>query len=377
MEIGVEPPVFPTRPGRTVPVARPTLADVARSAGVSVSTASLAFSGAGPIAESTRARVLAAAAQLDYAGPNPLGRQLRSGRSGIVGVLLGGVLGRSFREPVAAQTLDGLVSTLAELGLGVLLLPSGRDARTPVAGAPAGAAPLTATAAMDVAVLLWGANPTDEDLLALERRDIPVINVEGPPVAGNATVSINDRDGFAQLAAHLVSLGHSRVATVTLPFDRTKTSGLASAARLEAIELDLVRRRLEGLRHGGIEPVAVYEAAGSQVEQGVEAGKTLLAGPDRPTAVVAQSDALAAGVVIAARELGLEVPGDVSVTGFDGIDLPWLGGDVLTTVAQPLGEKGTVVGRMVEALLAGERPASVTIDVALRIGTTTAPPRGA
>jgi len=356
-------------------MARPTLADVARSAGVSVSTASLAFSGAGPIAEPTRERVLAAAKRLEYAGPNPLGRQLRSGRSGIVGVLLGGVLGRSFREPVAAQTLDGLVSTLADLGLGVLLLPSGREMRKAAPEGASATVPLTATAAMDVAVLLWGANPEDEDLLALERRGIPVINVEGPPIAGNATVSINDRDGFAQLATHLVELGHSRVATVTLPFDRSRTSGLADAERLGAIQLELVRRRLDGLRDGGIEPVAVYEAASSQVEQGAEAGKVLLSGPERPTAIVAQSDALAAGVIIAARELGLEVPGDVSVTGFDGIDLPWLGNDVLTTVAQPLGEKGTVVGHMVEALLSGGRPGSVTISVELRIGTTTAPPR--
>ena len=353
-------------------MARPTLADVARSAGVSVSTASLAFSGAGPIADATRDKVLTAAAGLDYAGPNPLGRQLRSGRSGIVGVLLGGVLGRSFREPVAVQTLDGLVSTLADLGLGVLLLPSGPLAKP---ASDRSVAPLTATAAMDVAILLWGANPTDEDLIALERRGIPVINVEGPPIAGNATVSVNDHDGFAQLARHLVGLGHSRVATVTLPFDRSRTSGIADDARLGAISLDLVRRRLEGLRAGGIEPAVVYEAARSRVEEGVAAAKALLSDPDRPTAVVAQSDLLAAGVVIGARELGLEVPGDVSVTGFDGIDLPWLGGDVLTTVSQPLAGKGTAVGRMVESLLAGKEPESVMIDVELRIGTTTAPPR--
>ena len=352
-------------------MSRPTLADVARDAGVSVSTASLAFSGAGPIAEATRAKVLASAKKLRYAGPNPLGRQLRSGRSGIVGVLLGGVLGRSFREPVAVQTLDGLVSTLAELGLGVLLLPSGPLARP---SEDREVPPLTETAAMDVAVLLWGANPTDEDLLALERRGIPVINVEGPPVAGNATVSIDDADGFAQLARHLVELGHTRVATVTLPFDRSRTSGIADAARLEQISLALVRRRLDGLRAGGIEPVTVYETARSRVEDGVEAGRALLSGPDRPTAIVAQSDALGAGVVIAARELGLDVPGDVSVTGFDGIDLPWLGETVLTTVAQPLAGKGAAVGKMVEALLAGEDPESVTIPVELRIGTTTAPP---
>ena len=363
-------------------MARPTLADVARSAGVSVSTASLAFSGAGPIAEATRERVMAAASRLDYAGPNPLGRQLRSGRSGIVGVLLGGALGRSFREPVAVQTLDGLVSTLADLGLGVLLLPSsqsGRVAATDPAGGTAlpspPATPLTATAAMDVAVLLWGANPTDEDLLALERRDIPVINVEGPPVAGNPTVAVEDRKGFRMLARHLVELGHERVACVSLPFDQSRTSGLADDARLAAIDVDLVRRRLEGLHDGGLEPVVVFEAAKSQIEDGIEAGKALLTGPDRPTAVVAQSDALAAGVVLAARELELDVPGDVSVTGFDGIDLPWLGEIVLTTVAQPLAAKGAAIGRMVESLLAGKQPESVTIDVELRIGTTTAPPR--
>ena len=66
---------------------------------MSVSTASLAFSGAGPIAAATRQRVLDAAAALDYSGPNPLGRQLRRGRSGIVGVIVGDSLRRSFRDP--------------------------------------------------------------------------------------------------------------------------------------------------------------------------------------------------------------------------------------------------------------------------------------
>src|SRR5450756_2403415 len=101
---------------------RPTLADVATAAGVSVSTASLAFSGAGPIAPETKARVHDAAAQLGYCGPNPLGRSLRSGRSGIVAVVIGDQLRRSFRDPVSIQVLDGLVGTLGTMGLGVLLI---------------------------------------------------------------------------------------------------------------------------------------------------------------------------------------------------------------------------------------------------------------
>lgn len=88
---------------------RPTLADVARLAGVSISTASLAFSGTGPVAPTTRERILGAAGELDYSGPNPLGRQLRSGRTGIIGVVIGDQLRRSFRDPVSVQVLDGLV----------------------------------------------------------------------------------------------------------------------------------------------------------------------------------------------------------------------------------------------------------------------------
>jgi DNA-binding LacI/PurR family transcriptional regulator len=91
--------------------------------------------------------------------------------------------------------------------------------------------------------------------------------------------------------------------------------------------------------------------------------------------VVAQSDLLAAGVLIAARDLGLRVPEDVSVAGFDGLELPWLAPDVLTTVVQPLAEKGEAMGQMVRALLAGESPESVMLDVTLRPGTTTGPPR--
>jgi DNA-binding LacI/PurR family transcriptional regulator len=124
------------------------------------------------------------------------------------------------------------------------------------------------------------------------------------------------------------------------------------------------------LRH----PVDAVEAPGNSVEEGRTAGRVLLAGPDRPTAVVAQSDLLAVGVVRAAHEAGLRVPEDLSVVGFDGIDTPWLDPLRLTTVEQPAVDKGRVAGRMVLAVLAGRRPDDVLLPVRLRIGTTTAPP---
>ncbi|WP_448062832.1 LacI family DNA-binding transcriptional regulator [Cellulomonas hominis] len=350
---------------------RPTLADVAAAAGVSVSTASLAFSGAGPIAAATRERVLEAAAALGYSGPNPLGRQLRSGRSGIVGVFVGDALKRSFRDPVSVQILDGLTSTIGPLGLGVLLIPGSAEHEGP--DGPV-LDPLVESAAMDVAVMIWGANADDPALVAFRRRGIPTVVVEGHELEGIATtVGIEDRAGVAELGRHLLALGHRRIATVTLPFGPSRRSGLADDERLGQIEWQIAQRRMAGLRDAGITLSAVYETPASLVEHGADAARVLLSLPDRPTAIVAQSDLLAAGVILGARELGLRVPEDVSVAGFDGLDLSWLGADRLTTVVQPLAEKGVEVGHMVEALLAGEEPAPLVLPVHLRTGTTTGP----
>ncbi len=342
-----------------------TLADVAAAAGVSVSTASLAFSGAGPIAEATRSRVLAAAEELGYSGPSALGRSLRSGRSGIVGVVIGDQLRRSFRDPVSIQVLDGLVGCLGAQGLGVLLIPAGVDG---------GLDPLLQSASMDVAILLWGAHSDDPTLSALARRGVPAILSEGPRASGLPVVGIDDRAGTATLVAHLQELGHERIGCVTLPFKGSRRCGPVDEARWAELDWTPTRHRLAGLADRGVTPVPVVEASASLVEAGREAGLLVLDTPDRPTAVVAQSDLLAAGVLLAARDLGLRVPQDVSVAGFDGLDLPWLAPDVLTTVSQPLAAKGEALGDAVRQLLAGQTPADVVLPVTLRVGTTTGPP---
>lgn len=348
---------------------RPTLADVAGAAGVSVSTASLAFSGAGPIAPETRARVHAAAATLGYSGPNPLGRSLRSGRSGIVAVVIGDQLRRSFRDPVSIQVLDGLVGTLGTMGLGVLLVPG-----EPADDGTAELDPLLTSAPMDVAVLIWGARRSDPVLLALQRRGVPVVIGEGPAVEGVPVVGIQDQRGTADLVRHLLELGHQRIGTVTLPFGTERRCGVVDDARMGELDWAPTRHRLDAFADAGVQPSLVVESTASLVEAGQAAGRLMLDRPDRPTAVVAQSDLLAAGVLLAARDLGMRVPEDVSVAGFDGLDLPWLAPDVLTTVVQPLAAKGEALGHTVAALIAGETPDSVQLEVHVRVGTTTAAP---
>ncbi|MFC8922238.1 substrate-binding domain-containing protein [Cellulosimicrobium sp. NPDC057127] len=358
---------------------RPTLATVAERAGVSVSTASLAFSGAGPITPETRDRVLDAARELDYTGPNPLGRQLRSGRSGVVGVVVGDQLKRAFRDPVAVKVLDGLVSTLGENGLGVLLIPG-----IPSDDPQRAVDPLVESAAMDVAVLVWGVGSDDPTLAALRRRGVPVVIGEGRATEGSPLVAIADRAGTAQAVRHLVDLGHARVAEISLPLDSSDRSGPLDAARLAEVDRTPTANRLAGVRDV-VEPVASWETEASLVEHGRSAAIALLGrttddgtvapldAASRPTAVIAHSDLLAAGALLGVRELGLRVPEDVSVAGFDGLDLPWLAPDVLTSVDQPLARKGAELGRAVIGLLAGEEPGTVTLDVELVVGTTTGP----
>lgn len=338
---------------------RVTLTHVARAAGVSLSTASLAFSGAGPISAATRQKVLDAATGLGYTGPNPVARSLRRGRSGIIGVVVSGDLRARFRDPVALQTLDGLATTLAAEGLGVLLLPS----------EPAGGE-LLAHSAMDAAVLLT--LTAGDAARTLRRRGVPMVRVDST-ARGASSVLVEDEEGMAALAAHLRALGHRRVAVLTLGWSNRRRQGPIDLARTPPAKVPYTAARMAGILRAGIDPVAVEETTGSLVEEGIRAGHAVLAASPRPTAVVAMSDLLAAGVVLAARERGLRVPEDVSVAGFDGATLPWLAEHELTSVGQPIEEKGRRAAQAAIRLAAGEKVSSVTLECTLRVGTTTGP----
>jgi DNA-binding LacI/PurR family transcriptional regulator len=344
---------------------RPTLAAVASRAGVSPSTASLAFAGSPRVAAPTRERILAAAAELGYAGPDPLAASLRRGRIGVVGAFVGERLLYAFRDPVAVQLLDGITEVLGAHGVGLLLLAgdAGRPAAEQLARIP-----------LDAAIFATCGLEDDPALDLLRARGVPLVGVEGPVAEGVVLIDIDDRAGTAALAAHLRDLGHHRVATVTMPLRLDGRRGPVDAARRARIHYRDVRHRIAGVEDV-FGPVPTLETASNAVAEGERAGRVLLDVPAdrRPTAVIAQSDVLAAGVVQAAAGLGLRVPEDVSVGGFDGADLPWLPG-TLTTVVQPTDAKGRAAAEAAMALVAGEHPAPVTLPVTLRVGTTSGPP---
>ncbi|MGB4136622.1 MAG: LacI family DNA-binding transcriptional regulator [Microbacterium sp.] len=345
---------------------RPTLADVASAAGVSTSTASVVFSGKVKVAAGTREKVLAAAADLGYAGPDPRAASLRLGRSGIVAVVLGGHLRHAFLDPVTTAMMDGLTDALGEVSAGLLLLrddPQG-DGPAPVTEAP-----------VDAVVLIGCTTRSREALEVVRGRGLPAVVIEGDAGEGIPRIALNNREASAEVARHIFQLGHEDVALVTLPLDADRGRGDVTPERVALSTVGVTLDRLAGLRD--VYPAArAVSAANSLIDEGMVAGRALLSDPARrPTAVIAQSDLLAVGVIRAAEELGLRVPEDVSVAGFDGIAVDGLGEYRLTTSVQPAVQKGRAAGEQIVRMLNGEPGETVQLTSRFRAGSTTAPPR--
>lgn len=342
---------------------RPTLAAVAALAGVSASTASLAFSGAGPVSAATKARVLAAAEKLDYAGPDPRAQSLRRGRSGIVGVVLEDSVSDAFRDPMNIATFDGLTEAIGPSGSALLLL-------TALGEGPAS----FRTVPIDAVVLIGCSTRLAGAVQVFRQRGVPIVGIETEPMEGVLSIDLDNLAGSRILAQHLADLGHERVSMVTLSLDADHTRGRLTPQREEASEGYTASQRILGVR--AVFPHADgYTTAASTVDEGHRAGLEVLSVSPRPTAIVAQSDLLAVGVIRAAQELGLAVPDDVSVVGFDGVRLDGIAPLDLTTMVQPAFAKGNAAGTGVLALLDGEPSAPAVFASTFHRGATTAPPR--
>ena len=348
---------------------RATIADVAAIAGVSTSTASLVFRNQDRVAPGTRDRILAAAEAVGYQGPHPVASSLRSGRSGIVGIVIAERVRQAFQNPVAVATMDGLSDVLDGEGFGQLLLPGRAD---PVPNRPD---PLRMLP-VDAVVFATRGEEFDGLLPVVRARGVPIVVIEGPHAHDVTVVEVDDVGGMRAMAEHVAALGHSRVGVImrTTRLGRSGAPGPVEpvGARLDQIVNRTIRGRLEAVQGVFADAVRV-EAGGRDAAAGAAAALRLLQTEDRPTALLAQNDQLAAGALGAAAELGLQVPEDVTVTGFDAVEMPWLG-RTLSTVRQPLHERGRRAGELVTALLRGEEvPPRTMLPVELVTGQTAGP----
>ncbi len=308
--------------------------------------------------------MLAAADRLGYTGPDPRAASLRRGRSGIVGVVFDQHLGAAFLDPVNTHMMDGLAEGVSRLGAALLLL---RDDGETVG------APSLHTVPIDAAVLV-GCSPRLYDHLGIVRgRGIPVVVIEGDAGDGIPRVLLNNREAQREAAQHIAALGHRDVVLVTLPVDIERRRGWLTDDA--TVRVEVTADRLAGAREVFPDAPALAAAA-SSIDEGAIAGRAILAAAGaRPTAIIAQSDLLAAGIVRAVEEAGLAVPGDVSVTGFDGVVVDGLAPHVLTTLVQPATAKGRAAGEAVAAMLEDGEPSGLDLVCTFRPGTTTAPPR--
>ncbi|SDR18907.1 LacI family DNA-binding transcriptional regulator [Thermostaphylospora chromogena] len=328
----------------------PTIYDVAAEAGVSISTVSLTLNSPGRVSERTRRRVLAAVDALGYV-PKP--DAVAKARRGVGRV---GVIAPHTSYPSVARRLNGVLRAAATRPLEVVLFDheSAAESASPLLSS------LPVTGRLDGLIVV--SIPLDDAVarrLTAVKLPTVLVDVRHP---GFDSVHTDDVAGGRLAAEHLIARGHRRF-------------GFLGEAQTSDRYVSPSRRRLEGYR-------AALAAAGHRLEDGdvrlvrhrtrhvLAAARDLLTGPHRPTAVFAADDVLAASVLRAARDLGLAVPGELAVIGFDDGHLAEAVD--LTTVRQPLEESGrAAMERLIQQLDRPTAPREVTLGLELVVRTTT------
>jgi DNA-binding LacI/PurR family transcriptional regulator len=340
-----------------------TLQTIADALGVSRTTVSNAYNRPDQLAPELREKVLETARSLGYAGPDPAARRLRSGLRGAIGLMFSERLSYAFTDPGAVAFLQGLTEATEEKGYELLLLPGMRGQHREV---------VSVRDAVVGAFCLYCMPDGHPAVRAAHERRLPVVIVDEPRSPDAFFVGIDDREGARQVAAHVAALGHEHVAIVADRLVDDLGEGLAGPERVAQSDCKVSRERLDGYLAGldGAAPVPVYEALANFPECGERAARELLALTPRPTALLCTTDVLALGAIKALRELGLDVPGDVSVTGFD--DVPAAAAADLTTVRQSLVKKGREAGRLLMEH-GTEREVILPIELVAR-GSTGPPP---
>jgi DNA-binding LacI/PurR family transcriptional regulator len=341
-----------------MPGERPTLDTVAAAAGVSRMTVSNAYNRPDQLSPGTRQRVLEAATRLGYSGPDPTAASLRLRRTGTIGVVLTERLPYAFADPGLVTILHGIATELSDSGTALLLVPGHTD----------GGESQLRHALVD-AVILCAVSPKDPAVAAAQERQVPIVTVGVPRLPRVPRVGSNNRRSAAEVARHLLDLGHRRLAVLTTISDERR-------GRVRPIFHERVRGFSDAVRAAGAE-VWVVCAPDNSRPSGRDALADLLHSPkrERPTALFAVTDILAIGVLDAAAHAGLDVPRQLSVAGFDDIAAAATTVPPLTTVAHDLFGQGRAAARLARRLIAGEpaRPPRITTQLIVRKSTARAP----
>ncbi|WP_170427203.1 LacI family DNA-binding transcriptional regulator [Ruegeria arenilitoris] len=294
----------------------PTLDDVAKMAGVSTATVSRCLNNPDRVVEATRQRVQTAVDALGYT-PNFAARVMAAKRSFTIGAII-----PTMENAIFARGLQAFQEELHQRGYTLLVSSSAyrpeieeEQIRTLIARGADG-------------LLLIGHDRDPKIYDYLNQRKIPVLSAWSyAPEAPVPSVGFDNRAAMFELARHVIQLGHKRIGVI---------SGIVEGN-------DRARMRVEGIRDAvnklGAEALALIETP-YEIENGASAFRDLMQRERPPTAILCGNDVLAVGALRQAQEMGLDVPGDVSITGFDDIELARIVSPALTTVHVPHREMG-------------------------------------
>ena len=338
-----------------------SITEVARRAGVSIATASRVVSAADyPVSAATRARVLDAAQALDYL-PNALARGLREAQLPLVGVIV-----HDITDPYFAEIVRGVEDAASPAGFLVITCSSERDAERE-------SSYVRLLRQLRAAVVIFAGSGLDDDTLNAELpRHVAAMRANGtalvhlsPHALGEPEVRVDNIGGVASMVKALVALGHRRIGFVAAP-----SSLYVSRPRLDGYRL--------GLAEAGIayDERLVVTPNDFSDDDGAQAVDQLLAGQAPFTAILCASDLLALGALRRFHEVGVSVPRDLSVAGFDDISVAALTAPSLSTVRvspRDLGRRGF---EWAGATLAGKAPDPVLMPTTVVMRDSTAePPR--
>jgi DNA-binding LacI/PurR family transcriptional regulator len=348
-----------------------TLKSVAEAAGVSISTVSNAYNKPEQMSAEVLQRVLDTAKSLGYPGPNPAARSLRSQRAGAIGLLFTEKLSYAFSDPYSVGMLAGLSEVAEAHRTSLLLIPLpalDEGSQEDVALA----ADTMRQAVVDgvVAYCVDADHPARQVALA---RGLPLVSTVDLDDDRQGYVLIDEHTAASSVGEHLRALGHRNVGVIV--DSRLDAGGVSTVRPSDEAELYAdSRERLVGVRDalGPDSTVVAVTAVGhNSHEAGLTSAAYLLDRQDRPTAIACISDVLALGALEAIEARGLRVGRDISLTGFD--DVPAAAAAGLTTIRQPIADKGRLLGRMLLDPEYTERRIVLPTELVVRSSTGPAP----
>jgi DNA-binding LacI/PurR family transcriptional regulator len=308
---------------------RPTIADVALAAGVSKTSVSFAFNTPERLRPETLTRIRHSAATLGYR-PKAAMRTLGQRRHGTIAILASHALGTMFANPYFGEFAAGALAASEAAGFSVQFFSPlhGPSGHTMAAGGVAG-------------VLAIGLRTDGPEIDDIDRAGLPLVTVDSAPAPGIPSLTVDDESGARAAADHLLGLGHRSFLILSMgPFpSQAGNPWTVRARRMAGYSSALAA-------HGIVLPTESVEYCHANVAEGAAAFTRSWMSGLRPTAILAMCDAMAIGALHAAREVGLRVPADLSVVGFDDIELARYTDPPLTTVRQPIHDKGREAVRL-------------------------------